>query len=53
MRKTNDRIKVLHLIDTLSMGGAEQSLVSNISRFTDAESVVCHLYPGDQLKATI
>ena len=29
----------------------QSRVLSHISRFTDAESVVCHLYPGHQLKA--
>ena len=42
--------KVLFVIDTLEMGGAEQSLLENCSRFTLIEPVVCHLYAGDLLK---
>ena len=38
--------KVLFVIDTLQLGGAEQSLLENTSRFTNVHPVVCHLYTG-------
>ena len=44
------RKKVLFVIDTLELGGAEQSLLANISRFKVTEGVVCHLYCGETLK---
>ncbi|HYH15022.1 MAG TPA: hypothetical protein VD794_07375, partial [Flavisolibacter sp.] len=44
------RKKVLFVIDTLELGGAEQSLLANISRFKNTEGVVCHLYCGETLK---
>lgn len=46
------RRKVLFVIDTLELGGAEQSLLANISRFKNTEGVVCHLYRGETLKPT-
>jgi glycosyltransferase involved in cell wall biosynthesis len=32
------------------LGGAEQSLLANTSRFGRTDSVICHLYPGETLK---
>lgn len=43
-------MKVLYLIDTLAVGGAEQSLLEIISRFEDTQPLMCHLYPGESLK---
>jgi glycosyltransferase involved in cell wall biosynthesis len=45
------RKKVLFVIDTLELGGAEQSLLANISRFKNTEGIVCHLYRGETLKS--
>lgn len=42
--------KVLFVIDTLEVGGAEKSLLENVSGFKDIEAVVCHIYKGDLLK---
>jgi glycosyltransferase involved in cell wall biosynthesis len=42
---------ILFLIDTLNTGGAEKSLLEIISRFRMYNPVVCHLYPGEDLKA--
>ncbi|MBC7830322.1 MAG: glycosyltransferase [Chitinophagaceae bacterium] len=42
--------KVLFVIDTLQLGGAEQSLLENTSRFKDILPVVCHLYSGEILQ---
>ena len=42
--------KILFVIDTLQTGGAEQSLLDNVSRFKKLEPVVCHLYAGETLK---
>jgi glycosyltransferase involved in cell wall biosynthesis len=42
--------KVLFVIDTLEIGGAEKSLLSNIARFKSIQPVVCHIYKGDSLK---
>src|SRR5688572_7394135 len=42
--------KILFVIDTLQLGGAEQSLLANSSRFVNTDSVICHLYPGEALK---
>jgi glycosyltransferase involved in cell wall biosynthesis len=43
---------VLFVIDTLEIGGAEQSLLDNISRFHKIRPVVCHLYQGNMLKTS-
>jgi glycosyltransferase involved in cell wall biosynthesis len=42
--------KVLFVIDTLQLGGAEQSLLENTSRFKNIHPVVCHLYTGSILQ---
>jgi glycosyltransferase involved in cell wall biosynthesis len=42
--------KVLFVIDTLQLGGAEQSLLDNAMRFKNLLPVICHLYKGDLLK---
>ena len=47
----NTNRKVLFVIDTLEMGGAEQSLLSNAIRFKNIKPVVCHLYTGELLKS--
>src|SRR5688500_4622390 len=47
----NDRKeKVLFVIDTLQLGGAEKSLLENTSRFKNICPVICHLYPGAILR---
>lgn len=43
-------IKVLFVIDTLQVGGAEQSLLDLVTRFHNVQTVVCHIYAGDTLK---
>lgn len=43
-------MKVLALIDSLEVGGAETSLAAIFERFDETEVVVCHLYPGDRLR---
>ena len=50
MKYPEGKRKVLFVIDTLQLGGAEQSLLANSSRFVNTESVICHLYPGEALK---
>jgi glycosyltransferase involved in cell wall biosynthesis len=50
MKYSKGKKKILFVIDTLQLGGAEQSLLANSSRFADTESVICHLYPGEALK---
>jgi glycosyltransferase involved in cell wall biosynthesis len=50
MTHSEGKKKVLFVIDTLQLGGAEQSLVANTSRFSYTDSVICHLYPGEALK---
>ncbi|WP_276482103.1 glycosyltransferase [Paraflavitalea pollutisoli] len=42
--------KVLFVIDTLEVGGAEQSLLDLVTRFSTLEPVVCHVYAGETLK---
>lgn len=42
--------KVLFVIDTLEIGGAEQSLLANTNRFKSIEPIICHIYKGDKLK---
>lgn len=42
--------KFLFVIDTLQLGGSEQSLLANVARFKKTESIICHLYPGETLK---
>lgn len=41
---------VMFVIDTLQTGGAELSLLENISRFKNIKPIVVHLYQGDYLK---
>lgn len=50
---TNKQLKkkVLFVIDTLQIGGAEQSLLANASYFKSIEPVICHIYKGDLLKS--
>ena len=43
---TSEKKKVLFVIDTLQLGGAEQSLLENTSRFKNVHPIVCHLYTG-------
>lgn len=43
--------KVLLVIDTLEVGGAETSLLENVIRFQQIHPVICHIYCGDNLKA--
>lgn len=45
-------MKILSVIDTLEIGGAEVSLLEIYRRFQDTEVVVCQLYPGDALAAS-
>lgn len=45
------KIKVLFVIDTLQLGGAEQSLLANAVHFQNINPVVCHLYKGEILKS--
>ena len=47
---TSGTKKVLFVIDTLQLGGAEQSLLENTSRFKKIKPIVCHLYAGEILK---
>jgi glycosyltransferase involved in cell wall biosynthesis len=41
--------RILFVIDTLQVGGAEVSLLEILSRFTRYEPVMCHIYPGAEL----
>ncbi|HWR98612.1 MAG TPA: glycosyltransferase, partial [Candidatus Methanoperedens sp.] len=43
-------IRVLYLIDTLEIGGAEKSLLDILPRLEGVEPVLCHLYPGPALR---
>lgn len=43
--------KVLFLIDTLEVGGAERSLLDILRRFKRIQPVICHLYRGSSLKS--
>jgi glycosyltransferase involved in cell wall biosynthesis len=43
--------KVLFVIDTLEVGGAEKSILAIASRLTQFEPVVCSIYPGKKLLA--
>ena len=47
----SNKKKVLFVIDTLQLGGAEQSLLENASRFKNILPVICHLYKGSVLKS--
>lgn len=42
--------RVLFVIDTLEVGGAEQSLLDLVTRLRTIEPIVCHLYAGETLK---
>lgn len=42
--------RVLFVIDTLEVGGAEQSLLELVTRFRYLQPVVCHVYAGEALK---
>lgn len=44
-------MRVLYLIDTLEVGGAEKSLLGILSHFRHSEPIVCHLYRGNTLRA--
>lgn len=44
------KIKVLYIIDTLEIGGAEKSLVAITSRFKEVIPVFVQVYPGSGLK---
>lgn len=48
--RSASKLKVLFVIDTLETGGAEKSLLENISRFRGIEAAVCHIYEGAALK---
>jgi glycosyltransferase involved in cell wall biosynthesis len=50
MTDNSAKLKILFVIDTLEQGGAEQSLLDSLCRFTKIEPIVCHLYAGDLLK---
>lgn len=43
-------MKVLFLIETLGVGGAEMSLLQILSRLRIARPLMCHIYQGDELK---
>ena len=43
-------MKVLYLIDSLGMGGAERSIFEIASNFKEFEPVVCHIFQNKELK---
>jgi glycosyltransferase involved in cell wall biosynthesis len=43
-------MKVLYLIETLGLGGAEKSLLQLLPNMRGIEPLVCHLYQGQDLK---
>ena len=43
-------MRILYLIDTLEMGGAETSLTLMLPRLKQMEPLVCHVYAGDSLR---
>ena len=43
-------MKVLYLIDTLEVGGSEQSLLNILGHLQRVCPVMCHLYPGETLR---
>lgn len=43
-------MKVLYLIDTLAIGGSEQSILAILPRFKYVRPIICHIYQGDTLK---
>jgi glycosyltransferase involved in cell wall biosynthesis len=45
------KMKVLHLIETLQVGGAEQSLLEILSRLRSSEAVMCHIYEGSEMRS--
>jgi glycosyltransferase involved in cell wall biosynthesis len=45
-------MKVLYLIDTLEVGGAESSLLQLLKRARKTEAIVCSIYRGDALKSS-
>ncbi|HET8655877.1 MAG TPA: glycosyltransferase [Longimicrobiaceae bacterium] len=44
-------MKVLYLIETLGVGGAEQSLLQILPRLRSVDPVMCHIYEGAYLKS--
>jgi predicted TIM-barrel fold metal-dependent hydrolase len=49
----SDRIRILHVIESLTRGGAERQLVDMVVRMDRSRfaNMVCHLYPKDDLQA--
>lgn len=43
-------LRILYLIDSLGVGGAERSLLEIARRFRRTSVAVCHLYPEDSLR---
>jgi glycosyltransferase involved in cell wall biosynthesis len=50
MNKLAEKPKVLFLIDSLLVGGAEKSLLEIVRHFEATDAVFCHIYPGALLK---
>ncbi|AXY75549.1 glycosyltransferase [Paraflavitalea soli] len=48
--RTGTATRVLFVIDTLEVGGTEQSLLDTVTRLRNIQPVVCHIYSGDALK---
>lgn len=49
------KVRILHLIETLSRGGAEKRLINDL-KYLDKDTFsnfVCHIFKGDDLKDTI
>ncbi len=44
-------MKVLYLIDTLSVGGAERSLLEIARHYRETKAALCHVYRGDTLRS--
>jgi glycosyltransferase involved in cell wall biosynthesis len=44
-------LRILYLINSLQVGGAEKSLLDILPRFRVVEPVMCHLFVGSTLKA--
>ena len=50
MPPDNRPLRILYLIDTLAVGGAERSLAATLPLLSHTHSTVCHLFPGDHLR---
>jgi glycosyltransferase involved in cell wall biosynthesis len=50
-RQSAPRQRVLFVIDTLNVGGAERSILEIASSFRITEALICHVYQGATLRA--